>query len=216
MNQIHEPMTMLTDYLAFGVCLYLFLKLYLKAFNHQLSIKLYAWSFLLVGLGAFFGGTFHGFYKLLDASTLYIIWKLTGLLLVFASFAMTLGTTIAFFDGKIRQFIIICLLLKVLFGLYLIVTQDAFKFIVLDYSIGLIYILIANLVQYFKTKQASSKFFILAVGICFLGAGVQQGKISLHDHFNHNDLYHIIQIIALFAFYQGVLLMKDYKIQKNT
>ena len=41
-----------------------------------------------------------------------------------------------------------------------------------------------------------------------LGAIVQQSGISLHRHFNHNDLYHVVQIIGLYLLYRGVRLMQ--------
>jgi hypothetical protein len=28
--------------------------------------------------------------------------------------------------------------------------------------------------------------------------------IALHPHFNHNDLYHVVQIAAMLLFYRGI------------
>jgi hypothetical protein len=28
-------------------------------------------------------------------------------------------------------------------------------------------------------------------------------KVSLHQHFNHNDLYHVVQMVGLYGVYRG-------------
>ena len=35
------------------------------------------------------------------------------------------------------------------------------------------------------------------------GAMVQASGFRLHEHFNHNDLYHVIQMVALVLLYRG-------------
>ena len=38
---------------------------------------------------------------------------------------------------------------------------------------------------------------------CFVGAGIQQGGFSLHSHFNHNDLFHVVQMGAFYLLFRG-------------
>jgi hypothetical protein len=38
---------------------------------------------------------------------------------------------------------------------------------------------------------------------------VQARRLALHRLFNHNDLYHVIQMVALYTFYRGGLLLVD-------
>lgn len=33
------------------------------------------------------------------------------------------------------------------------------------------------------------------------------GRVSLHEHFNHNDLYHVIQMAGLYCLYRGARLL---------
>jgi hypothetical protein len=44
-----------------------------------------------------------------------------------------------------------------------------------------------------------------AAGLAFSVGGlvIQQGHVSLHPSFNHNDLFHCVQIVALFCFFRG-------------
>jgi hypothetical protein len=41
----------------------------------------------------------------------------------------------------------------------------------------------------------------------------QASKIDLHPHFNHNDLYHLIQVAAIVAFHRGIRRMSDFERQ---
>jgi hypothetical protein len=47
---------------------------------------------------------------------------------------------------------------------------------------------------------------IAAVAASVAAAGVQAMKLAPHPQFNHNDLYHVIQIAAMWLFYRGVRL----------
>ena len=44
---------------------------------------------------------------------------------------------------------------------------------------------------------------LAAVGLSAVAAIVQQSNWDLSAHFNHNDIYHVIQAGALFLFYRG-------------
>jgi hypothetical protein len=38
---------------------------------------------------------------------------------------------------------------------------------------------------------------------------VQASGVTLHRHFNHNDLFHVIQIGATLVFYRGARRLRD-------
>ena len=40
-----------------------------------------------------------------------------------------------------------------------------------------------------------------------IAALVQQSDLALHRNFNHNDIYHVIQLAALFLLYRAGTLM---------
>jgi hypothetical protein len=39
--------------------------------------------------------------------------------------------------------------------------------------------------------------------VSIAGLIIQQGHLSLHPSFNHNDLFHCVQIVALWCFFRG-------------
>lgn len=42
-----------------------------------------------------------------------------------------------------------------------------------------------------------------------LAASVQASGFALHRHFNHNDLYHVIQIAAMVLLFVGARQLRD-------
>jgi hypothetical protein len=50
---------------------------------------------------------------------------------------------------------------------------------------------------------------ILGILISVIAAGVQQSRIVLHEHMNYNDIAHFIQLVAMWCFYRGSLVLKD-------
>jgi len=48
----------------------------------------------------------------------------------------------------------------------------------------------------------------MGVVLSLLGALVQQGRVSIHQHFNHADLHHLIQAAAMDFPYRGGLLVR--------
>ena len=45
--------------------------------------------------------------------------------------------------------------------------------------------------------------------VSLVGGIVQARRVAPHRHFNHNDLYHVIQMVALYLFYRGGALLVD-------
>lgn len=58
-------------------------------------------------------------------------------------------------------------------------------------------------------QDESVRWLLWAVGMSLLGLGVQQSGIELHEHLNHNDLSHCIQLGSLYLFYRGARLLQD-------
>jgi hypothetical protein len=45
--------------------------------------------------------------------------------------------------------------------------------------------------------------------VSVLAATIQVNGVALHHDFNHNDLYHVIQMGGMYLFYRGALVLKD-------
>jgi trimethylamine:corrinoid methyltransferase-like protein len=75
-------------------------------------------------------------------------------------------------------------------------SHDAFLYVVID--TGIAFLVVAAL-HLWKWNGA----MLAGVAVSIVGALVQASGFTLHEHFNHNDLYHVIQIAALVLLYRG-------------
>ena len=102
------------------------------------------------------------------------------------------------------------------FRLYLGEANWAIVWTVTVWSIGAssVLMLIAGLRSALRPatdKQEHRKLGVswLRKGILVSATGIalMVAKVSFHQHFNHNDLYHVIQMLGLWCFYRGAVLL---------
>ena len=55
----------------------------------------------------------------------------------------------------------------------------------------------------------ASAWLVAGVLISTFGGLVQSRRVAIHRHFNHNDLFHVIQMVALYLFFRGGALLVD-------
>lgn len=180
---IHEPMTMATDYL---------LALAALAFAARLWRCFRAWAlaFLFTALAAIFGGTSHGFGPELLVLWQVILWKLTVFSVGFASFFLLSGA---------HPVLRLVAVLKLVVYASWMSAHDDFIWVIADYGITLLLVGAVELRQ----RKASANWVLGSIGVSIIAAIVQASGFALHQHFNHNDIYHLIQIVALWLLFRG-------------
>lgn len=97
------------------------------------------------------------------------------------------------------------------FALYL---GDSLRKVLWDttlYFIGLGsgFMISGTLAASLNRQDESTRWLMAGVLVSLLGLGVQQSGIQIHENLNHNDLYHCIQLGALYLFYWGARLLRD-------
>jgi Family of unknown function (DUF6962) len=180
---IHEPMTLATDYLLTIAAMVFAIRLWRT--NRQ-----WALAFLFTALGSFFGGTYHGFGPAVGALTSIVLWKLTVFSIGLASFFLVLGSG--------RSLLLVAVVKLIVYMSWMTVHSD-FVWVVIDYGIALLIVGVVQLVR----RGPSTPWVIGSIVVSVLGAFVQMSRLTLHEHFNHNDLYHVIQLVALWLLYRG-------------
>jgi hypothetical protein len=53
------------------------------------------------------------------------------------------------------------------------------------------------------TRRSGRRWLVVGFGLTALGLVALVAKVSFHQHFNHNDLYHVIQWGGLYGVYRG-------------
>jgi hypothetical protein len=180
---IHEPMTLATDYLLTIAAAVFAMRLWRT--NRQ-----WALAFLFTAAGSFFGGTYHGFGPVVGVLTAAVLWKLTVFSIGLASFFLVLGSG--------RALLLVALVKLIVYMSWMTVHSD-FVWVVIDYGIALLIVGVVQLVR----RGPSTPWVIGSIVVSVLAALVQMSRLTLHQHFNHNDLYHLIQLVALWLLYHG-------------
>jgi FlaA1/EpsC-like NDP-sugar epimerase len=62
---------------------------------------------------------------------------------------------------------------------------------------------------YVQREDGTVKWIASGVAVTLIGIVVQQTGFRSHLGFNHNDIYHIIQIAAFYLFFRGACTLRD-------
>lgn len=164
--------------------------------------SLWSFAFLASSLGSFTGGTYHAFQPSLSPLLLTILWKITAATLAAAGLLLFCGTTQALVPQRMSRVLIIAA--SVLFVTYLawMTTHDEFIYIIVFYGTMMIATLVVCIVRYRIAPRACA-LVISGIAIAALAAAIQASHIDPVAHFNHNDLYHVVQMVSLYVMYRG-------------
>ncbi len=208
---IRETTTAATDYLitcvawTFGAKL-----LFSSQHRSHRSRQLFGVSFGFIGLAALCGGTTHGFVLFLDDAVLGLLWKCTvysiGSSMLFGVAATLIGSPLQRPPRLVAH-----TLNAAGFAVYAawMVNHNEFVYVIYHYVLAMLSIAGIQAWAYYKLRAASAPWIVAGVIATLLGAVVQQSGLRLHPHFNHNDLYHVIQIAGLYLLNRGIRVLED-------
>ncbi len=207
---IYEPMTTITDLIIALMAFYYARELTTIYINQLLNVQYHwIWTFRMLGLGALFGALSHGIGPYCSPLIAAIIWKFTTYSIGAMSYFMAMSMLHHLFEYDLAIRLKWVMMLFLVIYLYFMTRNDDFLYVILFYVPLMIIVLIGYMYSYINFNSDGSTMLMMGVLISFIGAGVQQSGIALHEHMNYNDIAHIIQMVALWYFYQGSLVVKD-------
>ena len=177
---IREPMTMATDYLLAAAAVWFAIRLWRLE-----RVRAWPLAFLFTAAGSLTGGTYH-------AIGGEWLWKATVYSIGLASFFLLVAMRVP----------VIVALGKFLVYATWMITHDGFEFVIADYGLTLLIIAVIAIVAWFRSRATGAPWIIGSVALSIAAAVAQQSG-DLAPHFNHNDLYHVIQLAALWLLYRG-------------
>ncbi len=135
--------------------------------------------------------------------------RVTILSIGLASFFMLAGTLAASVRKPWLHLFLVAALLKLFLFIVLALRDGSFKWVIADYGAAMAVILVLQVPSIGRGNTRRAAWFIAGITVSALAALVQQGGLSLHRHFSHNDLYHVVQAVALFFMLKGASLLRD-------
>lgn len=207
---IAEPMTLFTDYLLAGLVFNLGLRLQaLWRHTGQHSVRWWAFGFHASAAAALAGGTYHGFLSYLVGIPAFLLWKFTVLAVGLAALCLFAGAVIATLSGPPKKWLLVLAVMKFLVYAAWMGFHDDFRFVIYDYAPALLGVFLLAIYAALARRERFASWLIGGVLISFVAAGIQASGLKLHQHFNHNDLYHVVQMGAFWLLYRGGLLLRD-------
>jgi len=209
--KIFEPMTIFTDGLIAVCSGYWAISLITSSSQTGISLQHYwGYGYGLIALGGLLGAISHGFGPNFPDYISKIIWKLTVASLGWTSFFLTIGSFYFIFPLNVIVWLKwVPIALLILYHIVIFI-NDEFKVAIYFYAPGMIFACIVFGLAYLTFALGSAGIVCLGLLMSFIAAGVQMKGVTIHEYFNHNDLYHVIQLIALYVIYLGITNLQDY------
>jgi hypothetical protein len=208
--RITEPMTMVTDYLMGTLAFVLAMRLAGDAAaGRQLSGRLWAAALVMTAAAAFLGGTYHGFIQWMPGAAGRAMWKATLLATGLGSAFLLASAAAAATTGAIRSVLIAMVVFKLLAYVWTVATKDQFTLVIADYGVAMLAILLAAWFVRPSGLTPAAWWITAGVAVAVVAGLIQWAHLAPHVHFNHNDLFHVVQMASLYLLYRGGLLLRD-------
>jgi hypothetical protein len=208
--KITEPTTMITDYILAILTAWWGVMLWRTGRQQgQTAVTLWGASFLAVTVASIAGGTAHGFAFYLEGLPKVIFWKTTLYAIGAASFCVLAGTLFATVARPIRSWLLGVAVLGLVAYAAWMINHDDFKYVIYYYAPSMVVVLILQIYAAYALKADGAPWIIAGVIVAFAAAGIQRSGFSLHRHFNHNDIYHVVQMASFYLLYRGASLLTD-------
>jgi hypothetical protein len=189
-----EPATVLTDFAlaleALGLAWFL-------ARSPGRLPRLWSVAFVALAIGAVAGGSAHGFAPRLGATALQGLWLVTYYTVGLANMFLLCGAIVAVARGGLRYALFALALVRFAAFVVFVTAHQDFRYVVYDYALTLAALAAIGLLLF---RDSAGPLMLAAVAVSALSAVVQRMPWALPP-LNHNDLFHLVQMIGLILFY---------------
>lgn len=207
---VAEPMTLLTDLLLGGLGLTLARRLsHTARGDGRRAARWWVLALAAAGLAALAGGIWHGFHQGWAPLTGWLLWRATVWSVGVASCAMLVATFHARVRAPLRgKLQILAVVQFAIYGLWMIGHSD-FQWVIADYVPAMAVVLGLHGWAFWRRRLPADGWMVAGVAVSLAAAAVQALELAPDPRFNHNDLYHVIQMAALACFYRGARGLLD-------
>lgn len=194
---IHEPATLVTDCLLSALSGWLAGRLRRRLPAGNDAARWWSRALGLTAVAALVGGSYHGFAPNFSPDVAGVWWVVTLMLLCLTSAAMAMSLLHAIaphekqrpWPGLIAFKLTAFAGVAIMHPLYLVA--------IIDYGLTMLALAIAAVLL----RRPWSGRMLAGIGLSVVAALIQQLRLAPSPRFNHNDLYHVVQALALICFY---------------
>jgi hypothetical protein len=200
---------MVTDFVIAVICVVFAVGLQRAAPSLASARGLWSVSFACAAIAATIGGVVHGFALHIPVAVRQRLWKATQYAMGLTSLAILAAAVVAFLSGAAQGWLLGVAVAKFVVYTALVTRRDDYSIVVVDYGASMLAMAALATTAWLRTGAPAGLWLVAGVAVSGVAAAVQVWKVAPHPRFNHNDLYHVIQIVALYLFYRGGQLLID-------
>lgn len=203
-----EITTALTDFLLAASAAYGSYRLMqIARRNRQRSVAWWSVAFAVLSVSAVAGGIYHGVSFPPEDVWRTAIWKLTVYGIGAFNYKVLAGSAEASLASRPRaSFHWANVAVFAAYAIWML-THNDYRFVIYYSALAMVGVLALHL----GYRSRSTRWMVGAVAVSALAAIMQYSGIDLHRRFDHNDLYHVVQIVGIYFFYRGACLLRDKK-----
>ena len=205
-----EPTTVLTNVVLSIVAFVLAGRLGIQAAAEGANAAAcLAGGIMATGIAAALGAAAHGLDPVTEPALRARCWKAA----LYASGLISVGTiaSVAFFAarGAVRSALVAFAIIKLALFVLVVMRKPEFRVAAIDYGASLAVLLAGACYGLIRWQEPGATLLIAGVAVSLVAGLVQAFRVSPHRWFNHNDLFHVIQIVAMYLFFRGGSLLVD-------
>ncbi len=197
--EIAEPSTVLTDYLL-ALVAFAWGGLLLR--EKPMPARLFGIALLATGCAATVGGTYHGFRPGWSEELRAAAWTLTYVMVGIGNLLLLAGAILAWAPRPYRMPLLGLAGFRLGVFVILLASHRDFRHVVYDVAGTLAGLTLLALLGR-ALQPVPVPMTLAAVGVTLAGGLLNQAGLRLHEHFNHNDVFHVVQVGALWCFYRA-------------
>lgn len=207
---MREPTTTLTDYiLAIEAAVLAALLARSDGAAQALAPWLWALGFAALAFAAASGGTAHGFAHRFGEAGGRRLWLASLGAVALAGSLWVAAAVFAALGPPLRNLVLALVLVRLALGLRRLPCDAAFRAAAKGFGLDLALVLALQALAWQRFDAASAPWIAAGIALAGLGGWVQAREIAPHPRFNHNDLFHVILMLALLPLYLGGLRLAD-------
>jgi hypothetical protein len=137
------------------------------------------------------------------------LWKIVVYSIGLSALLMACATIFSTLRPSLQWLVIGVMLLKFGIFVYRASTHTEYRYVAYEGLTSMAVILVLQIVAFITRHEMSARWILAGTAISVAAAGIQISGFNIHRHLNHNDLYHIVQMIGMYVWYRGGLLLRD-------
>lgn len=167
-----------------------------------------AWggAFVFTAAAAVVGGIFHGTRYRLPAAAVVRLWRLTLVLSAPVGFCIVAAAAGLAGPGPAREILLLLGAAKLVVVLTLLIRTSSFAVVAVDSGVSLLLLgVIVGWTVATGPGRPGGWWILAGVLLSLAGAVAQQRGFRAGRAFDHNDVFHLVQAVACFLFFQGAV-----------